>query len=68
MELLGKGETGLRLKAHEILEVITNYYSQYCVSKTVYEMAPPAGNTIGKKVPNEIMEVDFINSDRLSIS
>lgn len=68
MDLLEKGETGLRLKAHEILEVVTNYYSQYCVSKTVYEMAPQNSNNSGKKAPNEVMEVEYINQDRLYIA
>jgi hypothetical protein len=41
LALLQKGELSLRLKCHEILEVVTNYYSQFCVSKTVYELAVP---------------------------
>jgi hypothetical protein len=39
--LLNKGELSLRLKCHEILEVVTNYFSQFCISKTVYELALP---------------------------
>ena len=41
MNLLNKGETSLRLKCHEILEIVTNYYVTYCTSKTVYELTIP---------------------------
>lgn len=30
LALLHKGELSLRLKCHEILEVVTNYFSQFC--------------------------------------
>lgn len=39
--LLNKGETNLRLKCHEILEVVGTYYIQFCSSKTLYELAMP---------------------------
>lgn len=39
--LLNKGELSLRLKCHEILEEVTNYFFKFCVSKTVYELAIP---------------------------
>ena len=45
--LLTKGETTVRLKCHEILEIITNYYVQYCTSKTVYELAVPVSSVSG---------------------
>ena len=38
-KLLDKGETGLRLKCHEILEIISTYFCGYCCSKTLYELA-----------------------------
>jgi hypothetical protein len=72
--LLSKGETSLRLKCHEILEIVTNYYVQYCTSKTVYEIAIPQSNAAGdlmgakKKTQNEVMEVEFINHERLYVS
>lgn len=70
MGLLNKGETSLRLKCHEILEIITNYYSQYCTSKTVYELAIPTQNDkdTKRKTQNEVMEVEFINHERLYVS
>lgn len=39
MDLLTKGETQLRLKSHEILEIVSNYYVQHCTSKTVYKLS-----------------------------
>ena len=39
--LLNKGETNLRIKCHEILEVCGTYFIQYCSSKTLYELAMP---------------------------
>jgi len=74
MDLLKKGETSLRLKCHEILEVVTNYYVQYCTSKTVYELAVPQSLTNTdilngkKKTQSEVMEVEFINHERLYVS
>lgn len=74
MDLLLKGETSLRLKCHEILEVVTNYYVQYCTSKTVYELAVPQSLTNTdilngkKKTQSEVMEVEFINHERLYVS
>jgi hypothetical protein len=68
--LLSKGETSLRLKCHEILEIVTNYYVQYCTSKTVYELAMPSSSngTNKKGVATEVMEVEYINHERLYIS
>ena len=68
MGLLTKGETDLRLKCHEILEIITNYYSKFCTSKTVYELAVPGVSGDRRTVNNEMMEVEFINHERLYIS
>lgn len=72
------GETTQRLKCHEILEIVTNYYVQYCTSKTVYELAVPSSNSGSndlisggnkrKQQHNEVMEVEFINHERLYIS
>lgn len=45
LQLLNKGELSLRLKCHEILEVVTNYYTQFCISKTVYELAVPQSSS-----------------------
>jgi len=45
--LLLKGETNLRLKCHEILEIIGTYFIQYCSSKTLYELAVPSGGQYG---------------------
>ena len=41
--LLNRGEANLRLKCHEILEIIGTYYMQYCSSKTLYELTLPGG-------------------------
>ena len=38
LDLLNKGEIPIRLKCHEILELLTNYFTQFCTSKTVYEV------------------------------
>jgi hypothetical protein len=79
--LLEKGETNLRLKCHEILEIVGTYYIQFCSSKTLYELAvpsqkPPAGQSrraaLLEKASDskdfEMMEVDFINHERMYIS
>jgi hypothetical protein len=85
--LLTKGETNLRLKCHEILEIIGTFFIQYCSSKTLYELAVPssggpsfASSGAEKNRRNllsdhgnrnqdfEMMEVDFINHERLYIS
>lgn len=96
--LLTRGETNLRLKCHEILEIIGTYFIQYCSSKTLYELAVPTGAAVGSSVGSpgnerargrggrdsygmnllsdhgnrnqefEMMEVDFINHERLYIS
>ena len=42
--LLSQGETSLRLKCHEILEVVGTYFTQFCSSKTLYELQMPARN------------------------
>jgi len=67
LALLNKGEASLRLKCHEILEIVTNYYVQYCTSKTVYELAVPSATPQDKR-KTEVMEVEFINSERLYIA
>ena len=96
--LLTRGETNLRLKCHEILEIIGTYFIQYCSSKTLYELAVPTGAAVGASMGSsgnerargrsgrdgqgmnllsdhgnrnqefEMMEVDFINHERLYIS
>lgn len=96
--LLTRGETNLRLKCHEILEIIGTYFIQYCSSKTLYELAVPMGAAVGSSMGSsgnerargrsgrdghgvnllsdhgnrnqefEMMEVDFINHERLYIS
>ena len=66
LTLLTKGETSLRLKCHEILEVVSNYYVQHCTSKTVYKMA--ASSAADKKSASEVMEVEYVNHERLFIS
>lgn len=66
--LLSKGETSLRLKCHEILETVCNYYVQYCTSKTVYELAvanPSAKKSSQNPQQTEVMEVEYINHERL---
>jgi hypothetical protein len=76
LALLGKGELSLRLKCHEILEVVTNYYSQFNISKTVYELALPQSQQIShlgdfhkkKGAQSESMEVEYINQERLYLS
>jgi hypothetical protein len=74
--LLNKGETNLRIKCHEILEVCGTYFIQYCSSKTLYELAMPK-NGLGRRAQLltgveqkdfEMMEVDFINHERMYIS
>lgn len=37
MGLIDSGESQVRLKAHEIMESLTQYFVQFCPSKTVYE-------------------------------
>ncbi len=66
----------MRLKCHEILEVVTNYYSQFNISKTVYELALPQSQQIShlgdfhkkKGAQSESMEVEYINQERLYLS
>jgi|MGYP004564219545 hypothetical protein len=71
--LLNLGETNLRLKCHEILEILGTYFIQYCSSKTLYELALPSGPSgsqrgTARQGEFEMMEVDFINSERLYIA
>jgi len=88
--LLNRGETNLRLKCHEILEIIGTYYMQYCSTKTLYELTIPnaAGADRGRGgrardllghsnimseqtragEEFEMIEVDFINHERLHIA
>ena len=46
--LLNRGETNLRLKCHEILEIIGTYYMQCCSTKTLYELAIPNTSAPGR--------------------
>jgi len=88
--LLNRGETNLRLKCHEILEIIGTYYMQYCSTKTLYELTIPNGSGADRgRGPRardlmghsnimseqtrageefEMIEVDFINHERLHIA
>jgi hypothetical protein len=56
------------------MEILTNYYVQYCTSKTVYELAIPrsvqleSGNRNRECPKSEVMEVEFVNHERLYIS
>jgi len=78
LALLSKGELSLRLKCHEILEVVTNYYSQFNVSKAMYELAIPQSQQISHHLgdfhkkkggaQSESMEVEYINQERLYLS
>ncbi len=63
--LLGKGETSLRLKCHEILEILTNFYVNYCSSKTVYNLGPDLLRGNNKQ---DIIEIDYMNSERLYLT
>jgi hypothetical protein len=68
----------LRLKCHENLEVVTNYYSQFNISKTVYELALPQSQQLnllgdfhkkkGVQQHSESMEVEYVNQERLYLS
>ncbi len=50
------------------MEIITNYYVQYCTSKTVYELAVPQAANAKKGGPTtEVMEVEYINHERLFV-
>ena len=66
----------MRLKCHEILEIIATYFVKHCTTKTVYEVAV---SEIKDRRDNNweqfsngenfgIMEVDVISADRLYIS
>jgi len=61
--LLNKGETNLRLKCHEILEIIGTYFIQYQSQKSVYQLETPQSRS-----EVERMEVDFITCERLYIA
>ena len=65
--LLKKGETAMRLKAHEILEIVATYFITYCSSKTLYEIAVPRSASL-RAEQVEMMEVDFISCERLYIA
>jgi hypothetical protein len=60
--LLERGETTSRLKCHEILETVGTYFVTYCSSKTLYELAIPQSKNV------EMMELEFINAERLYIA
>ena len=69
--LLEKGETSIRLKCHEILEILGSYYIQYISKKILYELAIP--QTKSQQIRNggpeyEVMEVDYISTERLYIA
>jgi len=77
--LIEHGETQIRLKSHEILEVLTAYFVHYCPSKTVYEFEDGAGEggpkaKSGALSPHSatsgenIMDAEFISHERLYIS
>jgi hypothetical protein len=67
--LLNHGETNLRLKCHEILETVATYFVTYCGSKTLYELAIPSQKGAQNRNKDfEMMEVDFINAERLFIA
>jgi hypothetical protein len=38
LSLLSAGETSLRLKCHDLLDITCQYFCQYCASKTLYEL------------------------------
>ena len=50
----------MRLKAHEIIESLTQYFVQYCPSRTEYEF------TNGQN--QEKMDAEFITHERIYIS
>ena len=62
-ELLNNGETMIRRKCHEVLEAVSQFYTQFCTTKTVYELAMSSDS----QRKNEV-EVEFINTERLQIS
>ena len=75
LKLLDHGETSVRMKSHEILEALTNYFVQYCDSKTIYEFADRSAinqggllNGSSSQTKNEIMDAEFISHERLFIS
>ena len=61
MSLIENGESQIRLKAHEVMEQLTQYYVQHCPSKTVYEFTNGSNK-------NEQMDAEFIYHERLYIS
>ena len=82
LSLLEHGETQIRLKSHEILEVLTAYFVHYCPSKTVYEFedgradgkesGKPRSGALSSQSPGatseNIMDAEFISHERLYIS
>lgn len=61
LSLIDDQESHIRLKAHEIIESLTQYFVQYCPSKTVYEFTNGTNQ-------NEMMDAEFISHERLYIS
>ena len=74
-------ETQIRLKSHEILEVLTAYFVHYCPSKTAYEFedgraegkeGKPKSGALSSQSPGttseNIMDAEFISHERLYIS
>ena len=59
--LIDSGESQVRLKAHEIMESLTQYFVQYCPSKTVYEFTNGTNQ-------NDTMDAEYISHERLYIS
>lgn len=67
--LLERGETCIRLKCHEILEVIGQYYIQFVSKKILYELSVPGNpKSANRKQEYEVMEVEFISRERLYIA
>ena len=60
--LLEHQQSQTRLKCHQIIESLTQYFVQFCPSKTVYEF------TSGQGQQNEMMDAEFISHERLYIS
>lgn len=47
--LLQKGETGLRVKCHELLDIVSNFFASYCIQKTLYEFSHTQGDQPGRR-------------------
>lgn len=76
--LLTKGETNVRLKSHELLEILANYYVSFMASRSVYEIAeedPSGSGSFYKDAPGHLKgdkrvvthEVDYISVHRLAL-